>query len=34
MTDSIACEMGCRLPLADWVSLNGTDVFRDPALKK
>lgn len=34
MTDSIAYEMGCRLPLADLVSLNRTDFFRDPALKK
>jgi SAM-dependent methyltransferase len=34
MTDSIAYELGCRMPLADWVSLNRTDAFRDSGLKK
>jgi len=27
-------ELGCRLPVADWVWLNRTGAFRDPALRK
>src|SRR5687768_6818293 len=34
MTNSIGYELGCRMPVADWVSLNRTGVFRDPTLRK
>lgn len=34
MTDSNAYELGCRMPLADWVLLNRTSVFRDPTLRR
>jgi SAM-dependent methyltransferase len=34
MNDSIVYEQGCCMPLADWVSLNRTEIFRDRRLRK